>query len=84
MAPFFVLAISANLTFLVEEKSISAGMRSKCWLRHTVEKTDSKKHMMPVMRMPANLAGILWPDKDNPPLSCLVIQLDQMDKQPGN
>ena len=76
--------ISANLILFVEEKSISAGMRSKYWLRLTIGKTDSKIHMMPLLRMPANLAEILWPDKDNPSLSCLVIQLDQLDKQPGN
>jgi hypothetical protein len=40
--------------------------------------------MIPVMRMPANLDEISWPVKDNASLSCLVIQLDQMDKQPGN
>ena len=34
--------------------------------------------------MPANLDEISWPVKDNASLSCLVIQLDQMDKQPGN
>jgi hypothetical protein len=84
MAPLFVLAISLNLIFFVEEKSISAGMRSKYWLLATIEKTDSKIHMIPVMRMPANLDEISWPVKDNASLSCLVIQLDQMDKQPGN